>query len=93
MRSDHSRQREEDGRPVREAFRDAENARQADVFMQLDDRYVVRGNKGREHIFENTGELVTSLVRSNKAHQRKLARRERYPVNNEQFKKFQEIFQ
>jgi filamentous hemagglutinin len=43
-------------RPVREAFSDAQRARSADVFVQPDDRYVVRGSRGREHIFEPDGE-------------------------------------
>ena len=93
MRSDHSRQRGDEGRPVQVAFNDAQRARQADVFIQADDeRYVVRGDRGREHIFEPNGELVTSLVRPQKAHQRKVFREERLPITEQQFEKFQEIF-
>ena len=58
LRSDHSKQRGDEGRPVQVAFNDAQRARQADVFIQADDeRYVVRGDRGREHIFEPNGEL------------------------------------
>ncbi len=93
MRSDHSRQRGEEGRPVPVAFNDAQRAKQSDVFVQNDERYVVRGSRAREHIFEKTGELVTSLVRSHKIHQHKVLKGERYPITAQQFEKFQEIFQ
>jgi hypothetical protein len=92
VRSDHSRERGEEGRPVREAFSDAQRARPADVFIQADDdRYVVRGSRGREHIFEPDGELVTSLVRPHKAHLRKVQRGERTPVTESEFIQFQEL--
>lgn len=52
MRSGHSQQRGDEGRPVSQAFNDAQRARQSDVFIQPDGRYVVRGIGGREHIFE-----------------------------------------
>ena len=91
MRSDHSRERGEEGRPVREAFNDAQRARMADVFVQPDGRYVVRGSRGREHVFEIDGELVTSLVRSNAAHLRKLRFAERRPITEAEFTQFQEV--
>jgi sugar lactone lactonase YvrE len=92
MRSDHSKDRGEAGRPVREAFNDAQRARPADVFVQLDGRYVVRGSRGREHIFEPDGELVTSFVRPKQAHARKIQRGERRPITESEFAHFQEIF-
>ena len=92
MRSDHSKHRGDEGRPVQVAFNDAHRATHSDVFVQSDKRYVVRGPRGREHIFEQTGELVTSLVRSKKLHQRKVSRGERHPITAEQFEQFQEIF-
>lgn len=93
MRSDHSRERGDEGRPVQAAFNDAQRARPANVFIQPDDRYVVRGQREREHIFEANGELVTSLNRSNKAHLRKLQRQERRPVSEAEFIQFKKIFQ
>jgi len=92
VRSDHSRPRGEEGRPVQTAFNDAQRARPSEVFVQPDERYVVRGSSGREHIFEPTGELVTSLIRAKKLHLRKVKRGERKPITNQQFEKFQEIF-
>jgi hypothetical protein len=74
------------------AFNDAQRARQSDVFIQPDGRYVVRGLRGREHIFEPDGELVTSIDRPHKAHQLKLRRGERRPVTVNEFETFKEIF-
>lgn len=93
MRSDHSKQRGEEGRPVQIAFNDAQRAKQSDVFVQMDGRFIVRGPRAREHIFEVTGELVTSLVRSNKLHQRKITKSERSPATAQQFEAFRALVQ
>ncbi len=74
------------------AFNDAQRAKPTDVFIQPDARYVVRGSRGREHIFEPDGELVTSFERSHKAHLAKLRRSERRPLTDVEFEIFQEIF-
>lgn len=92
MRSDHSRDRGEQGRPVQQAFNHAQKARQSDVFIQPDSRYVVRSTGGQEHIFEPNGELVTSINRPHKAHLRKLRQGERRPITLEEFVIFQELF-
>lgn len=43
------------------------------MFVQPDDnRFVVRGPKGREHIIEASGEHVTSVRRPDAAHQARL---------------------
>ena len=91
-RSEHSEQRRGFGRRVGPAFNDAQRARQSDVFMQPDGRYVVRGPRGREHIFEPNGELVTSIDRSHRAHQDKIIRGERQPVTVNEFERLEEIF-
>lgn len=91
MRSDHSKQRGEEGKPVQIAFNDAQCAKISAVFVQLDGRYVVRGPKAREHVFEATGELVTSLVRAKKLHQRKISKGNRTPATAQQFEAFKEI--
>jgi hypothetical protein len=91
-RSSHAEDRKREGKPIRNAFTDVQTAKPNDIFIQLDGRYIVRGPKGREHIFEPTGELVTSLHRSSRAHLLKLQAGELYSVTEEQFGKFQEIF-
>jgi hypothetical protein len=93
MRSDHSREKGDEGRPVQQAFNDAQQARQGDIFCQSDRRYVVRGKRGREHIFESDGELVTSIERPHKAHLNKIRRGERRPITIEEMVIFQELFQ
>lgn len=91
MRSDHSKQRGEEGRPVQVAFNNAQSVNVSNLFVQSDGRFVVRGSKAREHIFESSGELVTSLVRLNKLHQRKIQRKKRQPVTEQQFIEFKEV--
>ena len=92
-RSEHAELRRAQGRRVGPAFNDAAQARQADVFIQPDGRYVVRGPRGREHIFEPNGEHVTTLDRPRKAHEGKVTRGQRQRVTDEEFSKFKELFE
>lgn len=91
-KSDHAEQRKSEGRPVSTAFIDGQRATQNEIFLQIDGRYIVRGQKGREHIFEATGELITSYHRSHQTHLAKMRNGERQPVTSEQFVIFKEIF-
>ena len=91
-RTDHAQIRETEGRPVGTAFNDAQRARQANVFVQPDGRYVVRGQKGREHIFDSDGTHITTLRRSRSAHEGKIVRGERWPITPEEFERFKELF-
>ena len=90
--SDHAEQRKNEGKPVERAFADVQRAGRNDIFVQLDGRYVVRSSKDREHIFEPSGILVTSLNRSKRAHQAKLESGERQLVTIDEFQEFKEIF-
>ena len=91
-RSTHERIRQTEGRPVGAAFHDAQRARQGNIFMQPAGRYVVRGDRGREHIFGADGIHITTVRRSHSAHERKRTRNERRPISPEEFARFQEIF-
>jgi hypothetical protein len=91
-RADHALARQGEGRPVGTAFNDVQRATQADVFVQPDGRYVVRGPRGREHIFAADGTHITTFWRSQSAHDYKVARGERQPVMLEAFIKFREQF-
>ncbi|MBZ8182240.1 hypothetical protein [Oscillatoria salina] len=91
-RSKHSEERRSEGRRVIPTFNDAQIAKQSDIFLQSDGRYVLRSKKGREHIFEPDGELVTTINRTQKAHQIKLRRGERRIVTEEEFEIFQDLF-
>jgi hypothetical protein len=56
--------------------------------MQPDDgRFVVRGGRGREHIVEADGEHVTSVRRSDAAHQARLGNGVIRPATEEEFQK------
>ena len=87
-RSTHARIRQTEGRPTGAAFHDAQRARQANVFMQPDGRYVVRGDRGREHVFGADGIHITTVRRSHSAHERKRTRNECRPISPEEFARF-----
>jgi Domain of unknown function (DUF4157) len=91
-RSEHAELRRREGRRVGPALNDAQNARQADVFVQSDGRYVVRGPRGREHIFEPDGTHITSLDRTRNAHQAIIENGGRRYVSPEEFERFKKIF-
>lgn len=91
-RSDHAEQRREEGRRVSPARNDAQRAREGDVFVQDNGRYVVRGSRGREHIFEADGTHIISVNRSGSAHAARLRNGQIQPVNSEQFTRFQSLF-
>jgi hypothetical protein len=67
---------------------DVQRAGPKDVFVQPDDgRFVVRGVRGREHIIEADGEHVTSVHRSDAAHQARLRGGVIRPATEEEFQK------
>ena len=72
-RSEHARLRSGQGRPIPQVVNDVQRASGRDVFIQVDDeRFVVRGPRGREHVMEADGEHVTSVRRTEAAHQARL---------------------
>jgi hypothetical protein len=91
-RSDHARKRAGQGRPVGQAIADARQATLQDVFVQIDDdRLVVRGPQGREHVFEpDVQDLVTSLIRSAAAHSFRLSRGTIRQATDVEYARFQE---
>lgn len=92
-KSDHAQRRAAQGRPVGSAFQDAQQAGPRDVFVQPDDRrFIVRGARGREHVFESDGQLVTSLHRPDSAHRAKVNRGERIPITEEEYNQFKGLF-
>lgn len=93
-KSRHAEQRKAEGRRISQAYNDVQRARQSDLFIQPEDeRYVVRAVKGREHIFEPDGELVTTPHhRSKKAHRNLVLKGMRRAVTEEEYKRFKELF-
>jgi hypothetical protein len=72
-RSEHARLRSGQGRPIPQVVNDVQRASGRDAFIQVEDgRFVVRGPRGREHVLEANGEHVTSVRRSDAAHQARL---------------------
>lgn len=89
-RSRHAEQRAQEGRRVPKAINDAQRARKADVFFEIEKRrYVVRGSKGREHIFTRDGQLITTIDhRPHKAHVERLRSGKIRPVTDEEYNEF-----
>lgn len=90
--SEHAQQRRTEGRRVSPGYGDAQQAQQSDVFIQPNQRYVVRGPRGREHVFDADGTHITSIDRSRQAHHRLIRLGKRAPVTIEQFRQFKELF-
>lgn len=90
--SEHAQQRQAEGRRISPGFSDAQQAQQIDVFIQSNRRYVVRGPRGREHVFAADGTHITSIDRSRRAHQRLVKLGKRAPVTLGQFQEFKELF-
>ena len=87
-KSEHARLRAGQGRPIGIVINDVQRAGPGDVFVQPDDaRFVVRGPKGREHVIEGDGEHVTSLRRSEVAHQDRLRDGTIRPATDQDFQR------
>jgi RHS repeat-associated protein len=86
VRSEHAILRGLQGRNVGFAVNDIQRARMADVLVQGDGRFVVRGANGREHIITQAGEHITTMNnRSNAAHLNLVRNGTRNPVSQELF--------
>ena len=66
-RSEHAVIRSSDGRSVGTVVNDIQKARDADIFIQSDGRYVIRGQGAREHIIEANGIHITTVNGRSKA--------------------------
>lgn len=58
---EHAKIRNAEGRPVGAVVNDVQTARRSDILVQDDGRWVVKGDNGRVHILEPSGEVVTSF--------------------------------
>ncbi|REK69237.1 RHS repeat-associated core domain-containing protein [Paenibacillus paeoniae] len=66
-KSEHAVLRGSEGRPVGSAVNDVQKARQADILIQNDGRWVIKGDNGRIHIVERDGsQVVTSFKNPSK---------------------------
>jgi len=62
-RGTHATIRASEGRNVSTTINDVQRARPADVLVQNDGRWVIRGQGGRIHVLESGGEIVTTMNR------------------------------
>ena len=90
--SEHAQQRRAEGRRVSPGYGDAQQAQQNNVFLQPNGRYIVRGPRGREHVFDADGTHITSIDRTRQAHQRLIRIGKRAPMTVAQFRQFKELF-
>ncbi|WP_448884759.1 hemagglutinin repeat-containing protein [Citrobacter telavivensis] len=63
---EHASIRNQEGRPVGAVINDVQKSRPADILVQDDGRWVVKGSNGNIHIIEPNGEVVTSFKNSDK---------------------------
>ena len=93
VKSDHAVIRNSQGRRVSSVINDVQRARPADVFLQDDGRWVVRGQNGRVHILEPNGEVVTTMSNVTRANLNQRIANERWMrLTLEQETLFGEIF-
>ncbi len=91
-KTEHGEQRELDGRPTGQALQDAQAARPADVFVQQDGQYIVRGKNAREYIITREGKIETAMRdRSNSNHLGKLRQGDRRHATEEEYEKLKEL--
>ena len=92
-RSRHAEIRSSEGRNVNTAINDVKRARPADVMLQDDGRWVVRGKNGRAHVFEIDGEHVTTMDNITNANTNfRIAKGKWQPLTLEQEQIFRESF-
>ncbi|RDT51775.1 hypothetical protein DXF93_24755 [Escherichia coli] len=63
---EHATIRNSEGRPVGSVINDVQKLRPADILVQDEERWVIRGNGGNIHIIEPNGEVVTLSKNSDK---------------------------
>jgi filamentous hemagglutinin len=92
-RSEHATIRSTQGRNVNTAINDVQRARPADVLLQNDGRWVIRGQNGRAHILESNGEIVTTMDNVTNANvQQRIARGRWSKLSLSEQNLFQKLF-
>ncbi len=89
-RTRHARDRTAEGeRPTRKAIEDALGAADHEILFDTgEDTFVVLGPRGRVHVFSPGGRLVTSIVFSRDAIDRRILRRRWRPAEPEEIQRF-----
>ncbi|USG64645.1 RHS repeat-associated core domain-containing protein [Brevibacillus ruminantium] len=90
-RSQHSLERKSQGRPTGTAFNDAQKARDADILIQDDGRWIVRGQNGRIHVFEPDGQHLTTFKNPDNNTKIRIQRGQWTRPSQESIQKFRDI--
>ncbi|WP_207240043.1 MULTISPECIES: hypothetical protein [Pseudomonas] len=88
----HAKIRNKEGRPVGSVVNNVQVARPADILIQDDGRWVIKGLKDRVHIIEPDGEVVTSLNNPKANTRDRILRGQRRPASQDELDKFESIF-
>ncbi|ABS46260.1 hypothetical protein BZ17_3153 [Yersinia pseudotuberculosis IP 32953] len=88
----HATIRNTEGRPVGAVINDVQKSRPADILVQDDGRWVVKGSGGKIHIIESDGEVVTSFYNPKANTDSRVRRGEWNYLSNEQLEQFKQKF-
>lgn len=92
FQSAHAQLRQQEGRKTGTAYNDAVTASVHSTYLQWDGRWIVRGPKGREHVFEPNGQHVTTVdSRTDQAHLRLVRKGDRRLVTGDELLRFQAL--
>ncbi|MCO7261763.1 hemagglutinin repeat-containing protein [Dickeya zeae] len=89
---EHATIRNKEGRPVGSVINDVQNSRPSDILVQDDGRWVVLGPKGRVHIIEPNGEVVTSMQNPKQNTNNRLQDGRWEKLNNDKLQEFKDKF-
>ncbi|WP_254592711.1 VENN motif pre-toxin domain-containing protein [Pectobacterium polaris] len=89
---EHASIRNKEGRPVGSVINDVQKSRPADILIQDDGRWVVKGNGGKVHVIESDGEVVTSFYNPKANTDSRVRKGEWSHPSNEQLEQFKQKF-
>ncbi|HGV3501800.1 TPA: VENN motif pre-toxin domain-containing protein [Providencia stuartii] len=89
---EHAGIRNKEGRPVGSVINDVQKSRPADILIQDDGRWVVKGSGGRIHVIEPDGEVVTSFDNPASNTNRRIKDGTWNRLSNEQLNEFKDKF-
>ncbi|WP_230677287.1 hypothetical protein [Pluralibacter gergoviae] len=89
---EHATIRNKEGRPVGSVINDVQNSRPSDILIQDDGRWVVLGPKGRVHIIEPNGEVVTSMQNPKQNTNNRLQDGRWQKLDNQKLQEFKDKF-
>ena len=88
----HAEIRNSEGRPVGAVINDVQKSRPADILLQDDGRWIVKGTGGKVHIIESNGEVVTSFYNPKANTDSRVRNGEWNRPSNEELEQFKQKF-